>query len=107
MPDSIVVSDAVRTRETWQLADPGSEPARFERQVYEATADDLRAVIGQTAAEVEVLAVVGHNPTVERLAWELDPTHATGMSPCAVAVFHVADWSLTEATLQATAVPRG
>jgi phosphohistidine phosphatase len=107
VPDSAVVSDALRTRETWQLADPGAAPATFERRVYEATADDLREVIGQTADDVEVLAVLGHNPAVERLAWELDPSDAGGMSPCAVAVFHVADWSLTDASRQLSAVPRG
>jgi phosphohistidine phosphatase len=107
VPDSAVVSDAVRARETWQLADPGAGPARFERQVYEATAGDLREVIGQTADDVEVLALLGHNPAVERLVWELDPTDAGGMSPGAVAVFQVGDWALSSTTRQHSALPRG
>ncbi|MCU1587879.1 MAG: sixA, partial [Frankiales bacterium] len=107
VPDAAIVSDAVRARETWRLADPGSGPATIDRRAYEATADDLRALIADTTDGVDVLAVVGHNPAVERLAFELDPHGSGGMSPCAVVVFQVADWLLSTAAQQHSALPRG
>jgi phosphohistidine phosphatase len=106
VPDHVLVSDALRTRETWQLADPGAAPAAFHGHVYEATADDLRQLIADAPEDAEVVAVVGHNPAVERLAWELD-NDQRGMPPCAVVVFSVGDWGLGDATLQHHAVPRG
>lgn len=113
-PDRVVVSTAVRTRETWQLASPGGADAVYDARLYDAAPEDLLEVIGETPGDVQTLVLVGHNPGVERLAWQLDDSVGArdvtncGLSTSAVAVFAVTSWAdLTGAELQEVAVPRG
>ena len=98
-PALAVVSTAARTRETWELASPGGVETVFDDRVYEASVDDLRLVLSSLTAESAVL--VGHNPSVERLAWELEANDDTnrGMRTCGLAVFEVSDWSLADARM--------
>ena len=98
-PQLAVVSTSARTRETWALADPGGVPAVFDERVYEASTADLREVLSELVVDSAVL--VGHNPSVEGLAFELEANDDTsrGMRTCGVAVFEVADWSLDGAHL--------
>ena len=98
-PALAVVSTSARTRETWELADPGGVPAVFDERVYEASAADLREVLASLSVESAVL--VGHNPSVERLAWELEANDDTnrGMRTCGLAVFDVDDWTLSGARM--------
>jgi len=98
-PVLAVVSSAARARETWQLADPGGVEAVFDDRVYEASVDDLREVLGELSVGSAVL--VGHNPSIERLAWELEANDDTnrGMKTCGLAAFEVADWSLADARM--------
>ena len=101
-----VVSSSSRTRETWQATGLACPDVVFEERVYEATSEDLRAVIAETPVDVDVLALVGHNPAVERLAWEL-ASDVQAMPTSAAAVFSVEDWSLAGAVLQQLWTPRG
>ena len=98
-PELAVVSTAARTRETWELAAPGGVPVVLEDRVYEASVADLREVLAEQTAACVVL--VGHNPSIERLAWELEANDDTnrGMRTCGVGVFEVADWTLAEARM--------
>jgi phosphohistidine phosphatase len=98
-PEVAVVSTAARARETWQLADPGGVEVVLEDRVYEASVADLREVLAEQSADCVVL--VGHNPSIERLAWELEDNDDTnrGMRTCGIAVFEVADWTLAGARM--------
>ena len=98
-PQLAVVSSSARTRETWALADPGSVPAVFDDRVYEASTADLREVLSELVVDSAVL--VGHNPSVEGLAWELEANDETnrGLRTSGVAVFEVADWALDGARM--------
>jgi len=98
-PQRAVVSTAARTRETWALADPGGVEAAFDDRVYEASVADLREVLAEQTAGCVVL--VGHNPSIERLAWELEANDDTnrGMRTCGIGVFDVDDWTLTGARM--------
>jgi phosphohistidine phosphatase len=113
VPDRVVVSSAARTRETWELASPGGAPPTYDDRVYNAPAQELREVLAQTPAGTEVLVLVGHNPGIERLAWELDDGPAAreltdrGMPTSALAVFEVDGWDLATARLRELAAPRG
>lgn len=104
-PDRVVVSSAVRTKQTWEGCSVGSVAPEFEDRVYEASVEDLREVIVCTEALVGTLVLVGHNPSVERLAWELDDSDAardqtsSGMRTSGVAVFEVSGWDLAQARL--------
>ncbi len=113
VPDRIIVSTSARTRETWELASPGGGEVGYDDRVYEASSADLREVIGETPHRVLVLVLVGHNPGIERLVWELDDSpHARdltnqGLPTSAIAVLTVDDWTLASAALQDLAAPRG
>lgn len=65
VPGRVMVSTAVRTRETWErLATAWSSPppATFEARLYESGPDAILTVIKETAREVGALLVIGHNP---------------------------------------------
>jgi phosphohistidine phosphatase len=107
VPGRVVVSTAVRARETWELASVGDVPAEHDERLYEATPADLREVVAETGADVTTLVLVGHNPTFERLAWELDDSDSarertnSGMGTCGVAVFELDDWDAEDGRLVA------
>lgn len=69
-PNRVVISPSVRTRETWdQAATSFRLPAATEDdRIYEATPEDILAVIAEVPAEVETLLLVGHNPGLHQLA---------------------------------------
>lgn len=106
-PDRVVVSSSARTRETWELAGVGTAEPEFDDRVYEAAVQDLRDVVAETKDDVGTLVLVGHNPTFEEFAWELDDSQDArdltnqGMRTAGVAVFDLADWTATSGTLTA------
>lgn len=97
LPDRVVLSPAARTRETWQVASPAPSDVVEDQRVYEGA---LREVLAETAADVETLVLVGHNPAIEQLLEELAPG-AGGMSTCETAVLSVEDWQLTRPRMTA------
>jgi phosphohistidine phosphatase len=94
-PQQAIVSDSVRTRQTWD------EMAReagwtltpwFDSALYDADADTTLDLVRALEADVTTALVVGHNPTMAYLAQVLDvggsPRLATtGFPTAAVAVF--------------------
>ncbi|HEV7318390.1 MAG TPA: histidine phosphatase family protein [Ensifer sp.] len=74
VPDRALVSTAKRAQETWHLvagALPGSIAVENTRAIYEVGSDQILGVIRATPAGVRSLLVVGHNPGMEALAFEL------------------------------------
>ncbi|MGZ6793531.1 MAG: SixA phosphatase family protein [Mycobacteriales bacterium] len=112
VPDRVVCSPAARTRETWERAAVGGPEPVHDERVYDATAEELLEVLRETPDGVGVLVLVGHNPGVERLAWQLDDSPEArertdrGLPTCALAVFDVAGWDLGDAVLRELVVPR-
>jgi phosphohistidine phosphatase len=121
--ERVLVSPAQRARETWAAAAaelPGAASAEVDDRIYDNDADTLLAVLRDTPDNVEVLALVGHNPSVERLANDLDDGEgdpdsreqlADGFSTSGIAVFDLpgqwADVREHAATLTSFAAPRG
>jgi phosphohistidine phosphatase len=72
VPDLVLCSTALRTRETWALAEPAFAPdsveVQFDRRVYAASAARLLALVQAADDAVERLLVVGHNPGLHDLA---------------------------------------
>lgn len=120
VPDRVVVSPALRARQTWERAATGltdtPDPVQDER-VYDNSRDDLLAVVRDTPDSVRTLAIVGHNPGIQDLAMSFDDgtgndaarrdvtgKYATG----GLAVFTVdGPWSRAgSGTLTAYAAPR-
>jgi phosphohistidine phosphatase len=64
-PDAVICSAARRTRQTWQyVSETLGAHADFtaEQRLYEADADEVIEIIGETPAEVATLLYIGHNP---------------------------------------------
>ena len=117
VPDRVLVSPALRAAQTWAAAAVGLEPTVDDR-IYENTVADLLAVLGELPDEVRTVAVVGHNPSIGKLAAALDDGEGdasaradlqAGFPTGAVAVFAVptplSDVESGGATLTDFAVP--
>src|SRR5437868_14614794 len=62
-PDLVVVSPAVRTRETWKLIAKtvGKRPhTSYDKRVYEATPQGLLYLVQESAEDVGTMLVIGH-----------------------------------------------
>ncbi|NMR20762.1 histidine phosphatase family protein [Cellulomonas fimi] len=72
VPDLVLCSSAVRTRQTWELVRNGLGGAKPEAVVtdalYEAGPGDVLAQVREVDPGVRTLLVVGHEPTVSTLA---------------------------------------
>lgn len=66
--DLILSSPAARAAETAEMA--GLSPS-FDERIYDATADELLAIVRATDDSANRLMMVGHNPGFERLASQL------------------------------------
>jgi phosphohistidine phosphatase len=69
--DLVLCSPARRAKETWDAVAPGvvGEPmVRVEPAIYEASVDDLIALVHGVDDTVRALLLVGHNPGFENLA---------------------------------------
>ncbi|MFQ3558222.1 histidine phosphatase family protein [Streptomyces gramineus] len=74
LPDLVVCSTAVRTRQTWELVSGQwgtPPPVRLDGRVYAAGVPELLEVVREVPSEVETLLLVGHNPGLEELVLEL------------------------------------
>ena len=73
-PDVVVVSDAARTRQTWDLVAPqlgGSPAVRFEPRAYAASALTLLYLARELPARYRTALLIAHNPGLSELAASL------------------------------------
>lgn len=72
-PDVAIVSDARRTRETWDevLEAMGDVDLRLAPVLYNAAADVLRRAVEDAEDDAACLLILAHNPGVHQLAVEL------------------------------------
>src|SRR5215213_4931384 len=76
--DLVLVSTAVRTRETIELVKERAEfrsEVRYDERIYEATTSQLLEVISQVDDDRESVLLVGHNPGIEDLIAVLTGEH--------------------------------
>ena len=73
LPDVVLVSTAMRTRETWAAAEPHfpKAKARFDDELYHADSGAVRHAAAQAGASAGTVMVVGHNPGLQELAVRL------------------------------------
>ncbi|MGV3490924.1 MAG: SixA phosphatase family protein [Devosia sp.] len=113
VPDAVLCSTALRTRQTLELA--GLDvPVSFERDIYDAMSDDFIDIIRTKGGDAPVLGLIGHNTGMETTALLLaeDEVDFGGYPTGAVAVldFDIASWAeLQEGTGKVVAFrwPRG
>ena len=79
LPDAVLVSPALRTRETWQLMAPvlnvSGYKAEFIDQLYLASANRILSVVRHLGPEAKAALIVGHNPGIEDIATRLASEH--------------------------------
>lgn len=72
IPDLVICSAAVRTRQTWELAAARCgdvEPdVVISDELYTADTEDVLAMLGQADSRVRTILVVGHEPTMAATA---------------------------------------
>jgi phosphohistidine phosphatase len=71
VPDLVLVSPSLRTRETWDLllpAFPKPPAQRFDPRLYSAPVESIFKLVRETGADVSTLLLIGHNPGFEELA---------------------------------------
>lgn len=73
IPDAVISSDSARTRQTWACLAValGAPPVTFGRALYHADAETLLDELGRVEPSVRTLLVLGHNPGLQELAYEL------------------------------------
>lgn len=74
-PDAALVSDALRTRETWEhVADAAGwdVEADLSAALYAAGSDSAFDLVREVDPGVRTLVVVGHNPTMASIAELID-----------------------------------
>ncbi|MFT4264447.1 MAG: histidine phosphatase family protein [Nocardioides sp.] len=117
VPDEVLVSTALRTRETFAaIADAAGwevEPW-IDTTLYSAGVDTVLELLHAVSEETRTAVVVGHNPTVSMVAQLLDDGSGVPLGELAtgaVAVFAYdgawADLDVGSATLRAFEAPRG
>lgn len=69
-PDLALVSPALRTKQTWELASAklGTVETIYDEAIYDAEADALRAIVRARGGSVRTLLVCAHNPGIEDFA---------------------------------------
>jgi phosphohistidine phosphatase len=73
-PELVLVSPAVRTRETWALVAaelPNAVAPSFPKKLYMATPERLLQQLRKTPKKIGTVLLIGHNPSMEELAGKL------------------------------------
>jgi phosphohistidine phosphatase len=117
-PELVLCSPARRTRQTWHavatgLPDAVTPEVRYEPRLYTGGADELLALVRGIEGHITSALLIGHNPTLSQLAFELDPDgglDSDGLRTCGLTVHAVAgqwrDCSPARATVAATYTAR-
>ena len=94
LPDCILCSSAVRTRETldaYLKVSGHKTKIHYLDQLYHASASDILNTVNQYKDQYSCIMVVGHNFGISTLADKLSSTGAEQMSTSAIHVLEFAD----------------
>ncbi|MEO5953961.1 MAG: histidine phosphatase family protein [Chloroflexia bacterium] len=75
-PDLVVSSDAVRARQTAEIAAETfgyKGEVMLEPAIYQADLDELIDIVRKLPASADVVVIAGHNPGFSELSWALAP----------------------------------
>jgi phosphohistidine phosphatase len=72
-PDLVLLSTALRARETWACARDSFPRARIDIRegLYDATPEEVAAELEHGVAAADTVMVIGHNPSLQELAVNL------------------------------------
>lgn len=71
LPDTVLVSPAARTRQTWALVAPhlpGAPEAAYPESLYMGGSENVLEVVRAAPDTAKALLVIGHNPGLEEFA---------------------------------------
>jgi phosphohistidine phosphatase len=101
LPDLVLCSTSVRTRETVERVKKGSGSlgkVEFSSALYLATPRACLAVLAERGGDASRVLLVGHNPGLEELVTALTGEHVTlptaGLAECTLEVERWSDVSL-------------
>lgn len=110
VPDRVLCSTAVRTRETLEGLALQSEVS-FESQIYDNEPETLLSLVRETDDGARTLLLIGHNPSVHQLVHDLTGDAPDAFPTCALAVIQLTEaWAETwpgAGTLSLTRTPKG
>ena len=89
VPDLVLCSTSLRTRQTLDLILPAIKPPKIvlDRQLYEASAARLLDYLKELPEAAEVVLLIGHNPGLHELALSLAAPTTVGALPPRLAKF--------------------
>ncbi|REE97530.1 SixA phosphatase family protein [Thermomonospora umbrina] len=95
VPDLVLCSTAVRTRETLEGLALES-PVEYEPGIYDNRVETLLSLIREVDDEVGRLLLIGHNPSAHQLVYDLTGDAPEAFPTCAMAVIELPDgWADT------------
>ena len=97
-PNKLLVSPAVRTKETCSILVENlsiNSPLEYVEGIYEASVQFLFKLIASVESSVERLLVIGHNPGLSYLVEYMTGRAYVGMAPGQLVqlVFEIDDWN--------------
>lgn len=91
-PDLVLCSPALRTRQTLdELALDAVVDVDLDPRIYSAEVESLRELIAEVPDEVGTLLLIGHNPAVHQLVFDLTGAESEGFPTTALAVLRIQD----------------
>jgi phosphohistidine phosphatase len=88
LPDLVICSTAVRTRQTWDAAVKGGAQTEFleyRKSVYQGGPTVLVETVREDAGDMTTVLVIGHNPTMAEVASRLTDGQGSTMAHEALA----------------------
>jgi phosphohistidine phosphatase len=76
-PDRVLVSPAVRTRESWTAMQPpalGNIATDLDAAIYDASPEGMLAVVKNAPVAAQTVMLIGHNPGLHQFAVQLTAT---------------------------------
>jgi phosphohistidine phosphatase len=88
LPDLVICSTAVRTRQTWDSAVKGGAQTEFleyRKSIYQGGPTALVETVREDAGDMTTVLVIGHNPTMAEVASRLTDGQGSTMAHEALA----------------------
>jgi len=73
IPELILVSDATRTQETWQLVSPalGNAQTKFDKELYLASSSTIISKLMKLDNLIDTVMLLAHNPGITEVFYDL------------------------------------
>jgi phosphohistidine phosphatase len=97
--DRILASPAVRCAETFEIGSAAvgkTYPAEWDRRIYLASSATLEDILREQSDEITSLLMIGHNPGLEDLIFDLVPDDGSALREIVEVKFPTAAYAVIE-----------